>query len=77
MSDAPGALGYQILQPKDDPDTKVSIMLWQDEASFRAMLASPESKAAHAGMSPDMWREAPSLQYFEGEKAWHPPTLQA
>ena len=72
MSRQPGALGYQVLAPTDDADTKVAIMLWDSEASFRAMLKTPESKAAHAGMSPEMWREAPSIQYFHSESAWHP-----
>lgn len=77
MSRSPGALGYQILAPKDDPDTRVAVMLWADEASFQAMLKTPESKAAHAGMSPEMWRETPSLQYFDSTQIWHPDTVAA
>jgi len=74
---SPGALGYQILAPRGDPDTRVALMLWEDEAAFKAMLQTPASKAAHAGMSPEMWRETPGLQYFDSERAWHPASTTA
>jgi len=67
----PGFLASQVLEPSEDADTRVCLMLWESRHAFQAFLQSEDSKRAHADVRPEFLSEKPSVEELAVLATWH------
>ena len=51
----PGTIRYDFYQPSDDVTTFILLAEWEDEAGWRANVASAEHDAYIQSLAPDAW----------------------
>ena len=57
----PGTLRYEFYQPENDPLKFILFALWEDEAGWRANVASAEHDRYMAALPEDAWTSRPAL----------------